>query len=307
MDWVDLPLSPVMENSKLFFGALSFKCGTTWTQEMVWQISNNVDLEGGKKPLDVRFPFLEGETLWDFQHQLPGIKGKLVETLLNGYGWWLSLTWNKPKSWLGYKNTVDFLDNASGQRFIKTHFPLSLLPSTLLTKAKVIYVARNPKDAMVSFYHHHKLMHVHGYVGDLPSFARRFMSDQIVWNPYFKHLDEAWALKENPNLLFIFYEDMKQDLNSVIRKVCEFLEVSLNEEQINKLIDHLDIKNFRNNPAVNMEIGKDLGLFSREGNFIRKGQNGGWKEEFAECPELENEFNNWIDNQMKISNVQFPD
>ena len=99
---------------------------------------------------------------------------------------------------------------------------------------------------------------------------------------------------------------MKRDLDSVIRKVCEFLEVSLNEEQISKLIDHLDIKNFRNNTAINMEIGKDLGFFSREGNFIRKGQVGGWKEEFAEYPELEEEFNNWIDNQMKMSKVEFP-
>lgn len=35
------------------------KTGTTWTQEMTWMIGNNVDIEGGKENLGVRFPFLE--------------------------------------------------------------------------------------------------------------------------------------------------------------------------------------------------------------------------------------------------------
>ena len=35
------------------------KCGTTWTQEMVWQIVNNVDKEAGKQPLYLRSPFFE--------------------------------------------------------------------------------------------------------------------------------------------------------------------------------------------------------------------------------------------------------
>ena len=39
------------------------KCGTTWTQEMVWQIVNNVDMEGGKVPLFGRSPFIEFGTI----------------------------------------------------------------------------------------------------------------------------------------------------------------------------------------------------------------------------------------------------
>ena len=36
---------PVREND---IWVVTFpKCGTTWTQEMVWQIANNVDIDGG--------------------------------------------------------------------------------------------------------------------------------------------------------------------------------------------------------------------------------------------------------------------
>lgn len=36
------------------------RSGTTWTQEMIWMICNNLDYEGAmKKPLNERFPYFE--------------------------------------------------------------------------------------------------------------------------------------------------------------------------------------------------------------------------------------------------------
>merc|ERR1711976_92219 len=45
------------------------KCGTTWTQEMVWQIVNKCDFDQrGRIDLDQRFPFLEFDTLINVDH-----------------------------------------------------------------------------------------------------------------------------------------------------------------------------------------------------------------------------------------------
>jgi hypothetical protein len=50
------------------------------------------------------------------------------------------------------------VSNMKSKRFIKTHLPFSLMPpSVMKNKAKVIYVARNPKDVIVSFYYFHRL------------------------------------------------------------------------------------------------------------------------------------------------------
>ena len=124
------------------------KCGTTWTQELVWQVANKLDLEGGKVMLDERFPYLEAETLWD--PAVFGLKGRVLGGLFQVWDWASAWRWNKPRSWLGYRNTTERLAERSRnkRRFIKSHLPLAFLPENLLT-AKVIYVARNPKDAMI--------------------------------------------------------------------------------------------------------------------------------------------------------------
>ena len=212
-------------------------------------------------------------------------------------------------------------------RFIKSHLPLSMLPPNLLTKAKVVYVARNPKDCMVSYYHHHKLISGHGYVGDLPNFARRFMKNEVMYGSIFPHAKEAWALKDDPNnnMLFVFYEDMKADLMKVIDDVSRFLDCSssLTPEKKQLLVDHLDIKNFRNNKAVNpTQMMKTLGLFVGDGNFVREGRVsgyhlflenltllakvGGGEEELAQFPEVKAEFEEWVNVHVAASPVPFP-
>lgn len=65
-------------------------------------------------------------------------------------------------------------------RFIKSHLALSLLPPSLLDTCKVVFVARDPRDVAVSFYHHNRLFIVNGYVGDFKTY----------WNYFIKGLGE---------------------------------------------------------------------------------------------------------------------
>ncbi len=42
----------------------------------------------------------------------------------------------------------------------------------------MVYVARNPKDVIVSFYFHHKLIKLHGCEASIDEFAQYFMDDK---------------------------------------------------------------------------------------------------------------------------------
>ncbi len=64
------------------------------------------------------------------------------------------------------------------RRLIKTHNPFSLLPPDVLDKTKSVYVARDPRDVLVSYFHHHRLICHHEFVGTFEEFFNYFINDQ---------------------------------------------------------------------------------------------------------------------------------
>lgn len=271
------------------------RSGTTWTQELVWMIANDLDYEGSRKsPLIERFPFFEFSM---FLHE--DVKEELLE-LNEGF---------PEQQELVEKMSVpvyETLANISSRRFIKTHFPFSLLPPSVMEQgSKIVYVARNPRDVAVSFYHLNRLFASQGYIGDFTEYWEYFENDLAPWCPYWEHIKEGWEYRNHPNVLFMFYEDMNKDLPGTIRKVADFLGKSFTEEQIEKLSDHLHIRNFKNNPSVNCEELKRIKLLnSAEQSFVRSGKSDGWSEEYT--PELKEKVLKWIENNSKDLKFQFP-
>jgi len=248
------------------------KCGTTWTQEMVWMIVNDCDYEGGKADLNMRSPFLE------FSYLLPTSLGMKRFALAQ-------------------------MDKLPSPRVMKSHLSFDLLNAELLDTCKVVYVARNPKDVIVSYFHHYSLMKFVGFKGSLAQFADYFMKDQVLGAPFFPHVLAAWNLRHHPNLHFIFYEDMKRDLRGEIKKVADFLQKPLTEEQLDGLTEHLRIDNFAKNEAVNKKSMKNSSPFFGGGDFIRKGKTGDWKNHFD--AELNERIDRWIEANLAGSDLKF--
>ncbi|GJQ85441.1 hypothetical protein Trydic_g23866 [Trypoxylus dichotomus] len=271
------------------------RSGTTWTQEMVWLIANDLDFETAKEiNLNERCPFLEfssfvhPEVKAEFlnENSYCSIRSKLVEEVTR-------------KEWLN-------LRLRKSRRIIKSHLPFSLLPPNLLDYGcKVIYIARNPKDVIISFYHLNKLFRTQGYKGDLATYWSYFKRNLQPWTPYWHHIQEGWEKRSNPNLLFLFYEDTIKDYKATIKHVASFLEKSLTWEQVDALEEHLRIDNFKRNPSVNSQLLKELGVIRDvENGFVRHGKAGGWKMEFGE--ELNKEIDEWIEENQKETDLRFP-
>ncbi|NXE16922.1 ST2B1 Sulfotransferase, partial [Lophotis ruficrista] len=78
--------------------------------------------------------------------------------------------------WLEQIYFRDALQDAAPRRLITTHLPARVLaPALRHSKAKVIYVARNPKDVAVSFYHFHRLAKFLPDPGSFDAFLTRFL------------------------------------------------------------------------------------------------------------------------------------
>jgi len=114
---------------------------------------------------------------------------------------------SKLKDELG--NSVEQVENMASPRFIKTHLPVPLLPEQLNNvKPKIVYVTRNPKDMCVSYYHYCKL--IHGLHGSFEEFCDLFIQGKTPIGPIWDHILGFWEQKDEPNVLFIKYEDMKK-------------------------------------------------------------------------------------------------
>ena len=234
------------------------KNGTTWMQELVWLLQNKCNFDEAKNtPLDNRFPFLDIPILTDYRREeLPSLKQ------------------------CDYLAT---LEEMPSPRLMKSHFHLCLLPDDLMEKSKVVFCLRNPKDTVVSYYHHEKRVKNYGYTGDFQTFFGLFMDNLIRYCSYFDYVKEVWKQRNHPNVCLLFFEDMKKDLASSIRQVAKFLNKNLSDSMVDALLDHLSFTKMKDNPAVNKEIGILDGLFNNdESNFMRKEKVGDWKNYFTD-------------------------
>ncbi|XP_004534983.1 estrogen sulfotransferase [Ceratitis capitata] len=269
------------------------RSGTTWTQELVWLLENNLDFSTAKSQLlTERFPFFEFSL---FVHD--EIKAEL---LYENVGDKKKQEFIEHISTPGYKILDEW--SSDKKRFIKTHFPFSLLPPSIFQeKCKIIYVARNPKDVAVSYYHLNRLYRTQGYIGDFSRYLNYFSRGLNPWLPYYSHIKEAMDHSHLPNILILNYEDMVTDLTGAILKLTTFLNRSISTEGLQNLIQHLDINNFRENPAVNGSEMADIGvLIEGEESFVRKGGSGK-REELMNDTGLIKVIDQWIMENMKKS------
>ena len=262
------------------------KCGTTWTQEMVWCIINNLNFDNAKKTaLDQRVPFFE----------LGPITEKEFANVTIGDN----------------SGSINVVEKMNSPRIVKTHLSWQMLPEKLKSNqnAKIVYVTRNPRDACVSFHNHWKVLS--GYRENFETFAEAFLNDIAgFYSPFMQHVLEYWNMRHSENVCFITYEEMKTDLAAVIRKVGRFLGHPVPDDKISSLVEHLSFETMKNNKAVNKEeflqaYQKVLKNKNKTDtvSFMRKGEVGDWKNNFT--PELEKKFEEWENKWLQYSDLKF--
>ena len=97
-------------------------------------------------------------------------------------------------------------------RVLKSHLPFCHFPEDLVDKCRIVICLRNPKDTIVSFFHHEKLFQTHDYNGDFATYFELFMDNLLLYTPYFEYIIEAWRRRNRQNVCLLFYEELKADL-----------------------------------------------------------------------------------------------
>ena len=213
------------------------KCGTTWMQQIVKLIVNN-GVETGAD-CDVFIPWHEHMSLEE-------------------------------------------IESMPSPRFFKSHLPYQLMPGggdPEKTKAKYICVIRNPKDLSVSAYHHmRKVLPPEVSAVLAPTREHHFglfLQEKQYYGPFYSHFLGWWAHRDAANILILTYEQMKRDPRTAVTSVASFLEYSLTDEVIDKIVSDTAFDSMKNNKAANKESWD--GVTNPDLKFMRKGVVGDWR------------------------------
>ncbi|XP_023307674.1 sulfotransferase 1 family member D1-like [Lucilia cuprina] len=236
------------------------KCGTTWMQECAWLLLNNLDFEKSKEAaVMIRSPFI------DFHGIVPGTA-----------------------------SPIEMCKKLSSPRLIKTHMPANLVPLQIWEKKqKMIYVARNVKDVIVSSFHFVKNLDMwrgdnfHDYVDD-------FLNNEIIYTHFWAHIVDFWKMRNESFIFFVTYEEMKRDLAGVLQRLCTFLErPQLTTEELEKTIKHLSFGNMKENKQTNLTylLKDNMPGVKQDFQFMRRGIVGSFKDELT--PELIAKIDKW--------------
>ncbi|XP_021751932.1 cytosolic sulfotransferase 15-like [Chenopodium quinoa] len=169
------------------------------------------------------------------------------------------------------KDKTPDLTNITPPRLFSTHLPSASLPESVKnSKCKIIYVTRNPFDTFVSSWHYYtKLKNVNNNAAQ-PSDI----------DEYFDKLRSTWSesLERPEKVLFLKYEDLKEDGALQLKRVAEFVGYPFSKEEekqgmVEDIINLCSIESLKE-----MEVNKNGKCDPDFDNksFFRKGVVGDW-------------------------------
>ena len=149
-------------------------------------------------------------------------------------------------------DTTEAIDNSQYPRIIKTHFPYEETPQN--KDAKYVYITRNPKDALVSYYYHVKGFPQYYDCPDVTfeEVYKLYIQEKVEFNGFFENVGSWYEQRHQPNVLFLLYEDLKRDLRGNILKIARFLGPRYenvinanNEEILEKILENSSFKSMK--------------------------------------------------------------
>ena len=178
---------------------------------------------------------------------------------------------------------ADKLAKLTSPRFMKTHIPYQIWQKQLEKhpNLKVIQVIRNPKDTLVSYYHHMQNDHSLGdFKGTWNQFFKVFKEEKLPSGDFFQVTYDWYRFsKDRENSLVLVNEEMKKDPKAHIITIANFINQPISDKVADVITEKTSVKQMS---AVVHDTMKQLTAWNPEKKFVRKGIVGDWMNYFSE-------------------------
>lgn len=191
------------------------------------------------------------------------------------------------------ENLNSTLEHLQSPRIFATHSPYplfsQLLGSNLTTSptVKIVYVARNPKDVLISTWEFTKKLR---HEANLPLISLQeaydmFCQGLIHFGSYWDHVLGYYkaSLMYPKNVLFLSYETMKDDPSFWVRNLADFLDQGFTKEEegeglVKKILDLCSFESLSKVGANKSGIQRFTShVMVPSSYFFRKGVVGDWR------------------------------
>src|SRR6185312_7834552 len=146
------------------------------------------------------------------------------------------------------------LEAQTHRRVVKTHLPVDAL--VFSPRAKYLYIGRDGRDVLFSFYNHHSqanalwyelLNDTPGRVGppiehpdpDIHRYFRVWLERDgyPIWSCW-ENIASWWAIRDLPNVKLIHFARLKADLEGEMRGIADFLGIDIPAAAWPAILDH---------------------------------------------------------------------
>ncbi|KEH19129.1 putative P-loop containing nucleoside triphosphate hydrolase [Medicago truncatula] len=178
--------------------------------------------------------------------------------------------------------------NMTEPRLFGTHMPFPSLPKSVKeSNCKIIYICRNPFDIFVSYWTFFNKIRLKKSLTELTleEAFERYCKGICIFGPFWENMLGYFkeSIERPYRVLFLKYEDLKEDVNFNIKRIAEFVGIPFTQEEENngvieniiKLCSFESMKesNGNNSGTVTVNVDREF--------FFRKGEIGDWVNYFS--------------------------
>lgn len=209
--------------------------------------------------------------------------------------------WIDCRFFLSTQELTEAIAGLTQRRFFKSHLPFDGLP--LYDQVKYIHVARDGRDAAMSWHNHVTAMQP-GIIEKLDQIGRedeslgrpfplpcpdpadefhRWLSEStIAWqsdglpnSSYFHFQKSWWDERHRPNVLMVHYNNLKADLPGEIARMAAFLGIEIEPDLLARLVEAAGLSAMRRDAG---RLTPDIDEVFEGGaeRFLHRGTNRRW-------------------------------
>lgn len=172
------------------------------------------------------------------------------------------------------KNTRKQLSRIPRPRIVKSHEYFDC------RYKKVIYIVRDPRDIVVSYYHYHLKTRVIEDGFPLDQYVARFLRGEVDAYASWNENVVSWLATRggSDKFLFLRYEDMMQDPVAELRKIAAFLGLERTEGEVAQAVERSSADRMRELEKKQADVWINTKKTRKDIPFVRTARSGGWKE-----------------------------